>query len=51
VINHIFDKKTSTKSTISTDSYTKKPAANPYEILFEKRNQNKSKEIRPAKKN
>jgi hypothetical protein len=42
-----FDKKTSTKSTISTESYnTQGPKKiNPYEVLFEKRHIAKSKEL------
>ena len=43
----MFDKKTSTKSTISTDSYNTqgKKKTNPYEVLFEKRQLAKSKEL------
>ena len=43
----MFDKKTSTKSTISTESYSTQgqKKLNPYEVLFEKRHIAKSKEL------
>jgi hypothetical protein len=50
----IFDKKTSTKSTISTESSHTVKKTNPYEVLFEKRQIAKSKEMgqqRPQKAN